>query len=321
MVRFWCATGLSCFIIVEVMFFVAWFWAFFKHALLPDGYLMSTPTTSSLRSTRLDPFPPAAASTRLGPAVVRQRGHLVAPCAWCMAAPRKGCGQRPDHSAVVLRPGSSTGLPAFEYWELIAPLRLDLRRRQVLPHLLPGHRLSRRAGVIVTIFLVHLLAAGEGRTLHRRKRHSASRRRLVLALRRRGVAVPVPPPVATLGPEPRSWLSSGRAGGAAPLASAAIPGVFGPDEGAGALTLMNREGLAAAAGLSLGRPVMGRVIRCWCIGAVGVAISCRWACGRCSGLAWKEGVLADNRGAHGAAPGSSCGQPRPRTDRTYDRCA
>ena len=107
--------GFIMFIMSEVMFFAAWFWAFFKHAIYPmNTYEASTYVPPEIYAVR--PVS-SAADQHARAAPVGLRGDVVAPCARSRRSPQ-GCGQRSDprrRAGLIF-----TGLQAFEYWELIA---------------------------------------------------------------------------------------------------------------------------------------------------------------------------------------------------------
>ena len=87
--------GMVLFIISEVMFFSAWFWTFFKHAIYPmpahrgrDGH--ARPVAPG-RHRDLRPLAPAA-DQHADPALLRLRRHL--------GAPRAGARERPPAAQV-----------------------------------------------------------------------------------------------------------------------------------------------------------------------------------------------------------------------------
>ena len=179
--------GMILFIASEVMFFVAWFWAYFDASLYPNDPLQyqrteliggigrrrasrpSIPGTCR-SSTRSSCSPPAPRSpgrtTRSSTTTARAE---MGPVADDRARP-------PLHLRAGLR---------------IRPRRLRLQRQHLRRHLLHGdglpwrardhrHDLPRRVPVRAYLGPLHAAAASRLRV-----------RRLVLALRRRGVAVPV----------------------------------------------------------------------------------------------------------------------------------
>ena len=72
--------GFILFIMSEVMFFAAWFWSFFKHAMYPMGEM--SPINGRRLAARGDrdvrPVAPAA-DQYADPAVLGLRGHVGAP--------------------------------------------------------------------------------------------------------------------------------------------------------------------------------------------------------------------------------------------------
>jgi len=107
--------GFIMFIMSEVMFFVAWFWAFFKHALYPmDTYVDSDYVQPAIYA--VDPFHLPLINTLVlllsGSAVTWAHHALV------HGGPRKDVANGLIIGVVLGL--IFTGLQAFEYWELIA---------------------------------------------------------------------------------------------------------------------------------------------------------------------------------------------------------
>jgi hypothetical protein len=81
--------GFIMFIMSEVMFFVAWFWSFFKHAMYPmaaergRGWYLAARRDRNIRSVA------PATDQHADPAVLGCGGHMGASCAWCMKTTAK----------------------------------------------------------------------------------------------------------------------------------------------------------------------------------------------------------------------------------------
>ena len=165
--------GMIMFIASEVMFFVAWFWAFFDASLFPgDAAQVARDRVHRRRLAAAgDRGPrsvPPAALQHHHPAPVRHDGDLGAPRA---AARRpQGTGQRPgaDRGArrsVLDRPGLRIRPCAFRL------PGIDLRR-----HLLHGDRLPRLPRADRHVFPPGLPDQGDPRGISRRPGISGSRR-------------------------------------------------------------------------------------------------------------------------------------------------
>ena len=106
--------GMVLFIISEIMFFSAWFWTFFKHALYPMG---------TIEGVKVIPgtWPPAGIETfdpwhlplinTLDPALLRLRRHLGAPRAGARGRPRAG------EVGALARHRARAPLPTFQAFE------------------------------------------------------------------------------------------------------------------------------------------------------------------------------------------------------------
>ena len=180
--------GMIMFIASEVMFFVAWFWAFFDAALLPSEPMQFAAHRAHRRHLAaqghrdLRPLAPAAAQ-HADPAHLRHDRHLGAPRAAARRPPGPEAGPVADHHP--RRPVHR--VQAYEYTH--AGFGFSGNIYGATFFMATGFH---GAHVIIgTIFLaVCLFRAYLGHFTPT----AASRlrvRRLVLALRRRGLAVPV----------------------------------------------------------------------------------------------------------------------------------
>jgi hypothetical protein len=153
--------GMALFIASEVMFFVGFFWAYFHFALYPEHVLgTATPSWPPAGIKTFNPFSLPFLNTML----LLLSGTTVT---WAHHALLKG-----DHR--IFRRAVQTR-----------------RRRHLSRHLLPGHRLPWLPRHRRHHFPVRLPDARPRRPVHAGKTFRLRSRRLVLALRGRGVAVPV----------------------------------------------------------------------------------------------------------------------------------
>ena len=192
--------GMILFIASEVMFFVAWFWAYFDVALFPNDLI--TYARTEVLGGQWPPIP----SAETGMPGLGYFGHTFNPwslpfvntlilltsgttATWAHHAmlhnDRKGLTWA--LACTVLLGLLFTSLQAFEYmhaglWLLEPHLRLDLLHGDRLPRLPCDRRHDLPARVLVP---------GAARPFHAEAAFRLRGRRVVLAFRRRGVAVPV----------------------------------------------------------------------------------------------------------------------------------
>jgi hypothetical protein len=178
--------GFILFIMSEVMFFAAWFWSFFKHALYPmNEYVGSTYVPPEFY--QVDPFHLPLINTLvllLSGCAVTWAHHVLVhdgnrkEIEWGLLI-----AVDPRHR-LHLPPGLRIPLPA-------RGTGLGLRPGQVLLELLHGDGLPRLPRHHRDDLPLRLLPPRPRRPLHRREARGLRGGRLVLALRRRGVAVPL----------------------------------------------------------------------------------------------------------------------------------
>ena len=181
------------FIASEVMFFVAWFWAFFDASLFTGEAIQASRVAATggvwppEGHRRLRPLAPAAAQ-HADPADLGHHRHLGAPCAAATTTARaSSAGLCADHRAgraVHLRPGLR-----------VRARRLRLQPRPWRQHLwldlLHGDRLPRLPRAHRHDLPDRLPVPRLQGPLHARAAFRLRGGGLVLALRRRGLAVPV----------------------------------------------------------------------------------------------------------------------------------
>jgi cytochrome c oxidase subunit 3 len=178
--------GFIMFIMSEVMFFAAWFWAFFKHAIYPMNlYEASTYVPPEIYA--VDPFHLPLINTLV---------LLLSGCAvtWAHHALVHNESRRDVELGLIIGVVLGllfTGLQAFEYYELIAHYDWTFGGGQVLLDLLPCHRVPRFSRHHWHDLPVHLLPAGALGPFHRRAAYRVRGGGLVLALCRCGLAVPL----------------------------------------------------------------------------------------------------------------------------------
>ena len=180
--------GMMLFIASEVMFFVAWFWAYFDVALFPgdaapvsahrsDGRRLAAARHRDLRS-----LAPAAAQ-HADPADLGHDGHL--------GAPRLLHGDRKGAQAGLL-----LTIVLGVLFSRVPGLRIQPRRHSAISGNIYGSTFFMATGfhgfhvIVGTIFLAVCLFRLYGR-VHPAAAFRLRGGRLVLALRRRGLAVPV----------------------------------------------------------------------------------------------------------------------------------
>ena len=191
--------GMILFIASEVMFFVAWFWIFFEMALFHHDRTFSA--IDEVRNAwgdlaaqgRRDARPLALpADQHADPADLGHHRHLGAPRAAGTAtarAPRSACPDHPARHLLHLRPGLR--VPRDHHREAV------LQHRERPTAGLYGSSFFMATGfhgfhvLIGTIFLIVCLLRLLGRPVHAEEALRLRGGRLVLALRRRGLAVPV----------------------------------------------------------------------------------------------------------------------------------
>ena len=181
--------GMILFIASEVMFFVAWFWAYFNTALFPDALneVARVAFTGGVWPPQghrdLQSLAPAAAQ-HADPAHLRHHGDLGA---------SRAAGERP--AGAEMGPGADH--PARPHLHLRAGLRIFARRLPLFSGNMYGATFFMATGfhgahvIIGSIFLIVCLVRALKRPVHADPASRLRIRRLVLAFRRRGVAVPV----------------------------------------------------------------------------------------------------------------------------------
>ena len=181
--------GMILFIASEVMFFVAWFWAYFNSALFPADV--------AARSTREQLFggvwPPKGIETfdpwhlpLLNTLILLTSGTTVT---WAHHALLENDRQGLKWGLILtIALGAAVHLRAGLR---VLPRRVHLQRPHLWRHLLHGDRLSRRACHHRHDFPDRLPDPRLSRPLHADPASRLRVRRLVLAFRRRGLAVPV----------------------------------------------------------------------------------------------------------------------------------
>jgi hypothetical protein len=178
--------GFIMFIMSEVMFFAAWFWAFFKHAIYPmNTYEASTYVPPEIYA--VDPFHLPLINTLV---------LLLSGCAvtWAHHALVHNESRKDVEWGLIDRYRSGPRLHRAAGVRILGTDRaqaLDLRGGQVLLDLLHGHGIPRVSRDHRHDLPVHLLPAGALGPFHGREAYRVRGGGLVLALRRRGVAVPL----------------------------------------------------------------------------------------------------------------------------------
>ena len=181
--------GMILFIASEVMFFVAWFWAYFNTALFPDDAhdvapLWPSPTACG-RRTGIETFDPWHLPL-LNTLILLTSGTTVT---WAHHALLENDRQGLKWGLVltILLGITFTCVQAYEY----SHAAFHYSRQHLRRHLLHGDRLPRRPCHHRLDLPDRLPDARHGRPFHPDPASRLRIRRLVLAFRRRGLAVPV----------------------------------------------------------------------------------------------------------------------------------